>query len=316
MKERILQLDYLKGFFIFLMVLFHLSLIENHYPVLRAAVYTFHMSAFLVISGYLANIEKDGRTFGRGLLRLVIPYVVFESFYILMLFFLGKTMHTTNSIDSLTMLSFLDRIAEHPIGPYWYIHTLFICIFIYYLVYKVFKMSNISGFLLTGLLLYGLSLVIEGLNWANVIYFLIGVFIFRSGKSFMEMIPPSFLALLPLCILFSSKDNYYNGSLAGIAITWLVISFMLFVYACCPDRLKGLLCYLGRNSLAIVVFSPLFTVLTKIVAPYFSFDPTDVCFALFALSFVVACSLASAWLCDKLHISSILFFKENFYAEY
>ena len=63
-NERIHQLDYLKGIFIVLMVLFHLALIEETYPVLREAVYTFHMSAFLIISGYLANVDKEPRPFG------------------------------------------------------------------------------------------------------------------------------------------------------------------------------------------------------------------------------------------------------------
>ena len=316
MKERILQLDYLKGVFILLMVIFHLSLIEQTYPLLREAVYTFHMSAFLIISGYLANVEKDIRTFGHSMLRLIIPYFIFEAIYILMLFFLGKTMHTTNSIENLTILSFMDRIAEHPTGPYWYIHTLIICTIVYFIVYKVFKLKKITGLILTGFILYGLTLVIAGFSWANVIYFLIGIYLLRCGKSFMEMISPSLLAVLPLCILFSSSDNFNRGSLAGIAITILVISFLLYVYTYCPNRMKRFLFYLGKNSLAIVVFSPIFTVATKLAVPYFSFDQTAICFVTSALCFVVACCLFSAWLCDKIHISKLVFFKDNFYIEY
>lgn len=283
---------------------------------LREAIYTFHMSAFLIISGYLANVEKDGKTFSKGLLRLIVPYVVFEAAYILMLFFLGKTMHTSNSIDSLTILSFVDRIAEYPIGPYWYIHTLIFCYIVYYLIYRVLKQKQMTALVLTGLALYGLSLIISGLSWANIIYFLIGVFIFRSGKAFMEVISPSAFAILPLCLLFASSDNFHRGSLAGIAITVLVISLLLFAYKYCFNNIRRFLSYLGKNSLAIVVFSPIFTVATKIVEPYFRFDSTAICFAVFALSFVVACCLASAWLCDKLHISKYLFCKDKFYIAY
>ena len=138
METRIIQLDYLKGFFIILMVIFHLSLIDQAYPELRKAVYTFHMSAFLIISGYLANVNKDGKKLGRGMLRLIVPYVFFESIYILMLYIVGggKSIHTTNTIDNLSVLSFLDRILEYPIGPYWYIHTLVICTVVYWIVYR------------------------------------------------------------------------------------------------------------------------------------------------------------------------------------
>ena len=76
MRERIHQLDYLKGIFILLMVTFHLAPIYENYPVLLAAVYTFHMAGFLIISGSLANIEKDVPHFYQGIMRFVIPYAV------------------------------------------------------------------------------------------------------------------------------------------------------------------------------------------------------------------------------------------------
>lgn len=316
MKERILQLDFLKGVFILLMVTFHLSLIEHTYPVLREAVYTFHMSAFLIISGYLANIEKDGKTFGKGLLRLVVPYIIFEIVYVSMVFLLGKAMHTTNAISELSLQSLISRMALHPSGPYWYIHTLIICTTVYYLIYKVFRQKGMNALLLTGLTLYVLSLLIAGVGWANIIYFFIGIAIHRSGKSFMTIIPGSLLALIPLCILFASPDNYHRGALAGVAITVLVISFLLSAYTYFPAKVNRFLQYLGCNSLAIVVFSPIFTVVTKMAAPLFSFDQTAICFATFALVFVVGCCLFCAWACDKLRVSQFIFRKDKFYVPY
>ena len=97
MKERIHQLDYLKGIFILLMVTFHLVPVYENYPVLLAAVYTFHMAAFLIISGYLANIEKDITNFCQGMLRLAIPYVVFETIHLLLVYLLGNAMHSNTS---------------------------------------------------------------------------------------------------------------------------------------------------------------------------------------------------------------------------
>ena len=90
MRERIHQLDYLKGIFILLMVLFHLAPVYENYPVLQAAVYTFHMAAFLIISGYLANIEKDVPNFCRGILRFIIPYIVFEIVHILLVYLMEE----------------------------------------------------------------------------------------------------------------------------------------------------------------------------------------------------------------------------------
>ena len=173
-----------------------------------------------------------------------------------------------------------------------------------------------TSFILTGLILYGLTLFITRFYWENVICFLIGVFIAKSGKNFLEAIPSSPLAILPLCILFSSRENYHTGSFAGIAITILVISFLLFAYNFVGNGTRRLLHYLGSNSLSILVFSPIFTVITKIAVPYFSFDPTAICFAVFALIFVVAGCLFSAWLSDRLHLSQFIFAKNQFYVKY
>ena len=316
MKERVPQLDYLKGIFILLMVLFHLALVEETYPVLREAVYTFHMSAFLIISGYLANVDKASRAFGKGVLRIAVPYLLFEALYILMQYFLGRSLGAHNAIDSLTATDFAIRILTLPTGPYWYLHTLVICTVIYWLVYRVLRLKGISGLALSGLVLFGLSLVIEGLDWSNVIYFLIGVFIMRSGYSFLQVITPSFIAILPLVVLFAYRENYHAGSLAGVAITVLVISLLLAVYPYCFKIVRDGLCYIGRNSLAIVVFSPIFTILTKKVAPLFSFDPSAITFAVVALALIVACCLLCAWLSDKLRLSRFIFFRDKFYRPY
>ncbi len=316
MKERVPQLDYLKGIFILLMVTFHLSLTEQTYPVLCKAVYTFHMSAFLIISGYLANVEKRPAEFARTVLRLAVPYVLFESLYILTEYFIGGYLGAHNAIGQLTATDFVKRIATLPTGPYWYLHTLVIGMTIYWLIYRVFRLQGIGGLAVMGLILYGCSLVIEGLDWSNVIYFLIGVFIMRLGKSFLEVFTPSWLALLPLVLLFWFPANYERGSLAGIAITVLVISLLLAVYPHCFKAVRNVLCHVGRNSLAIVVFSPIFTVFTKQGAPLFDFDPTAASFTVASLVLVVAGCLGCAWLSDRLGLSRLIFLKNNFYSPY
>ena len=67
MEHRIKELDYLKSIFILLMIVFHLVYIGDKYPYIKQIVYTFHMSAFLIISGYLDNVQKDIKSFVRKL---------------------------------------------------------------------------------------------------------------------------------------------------------------------------------------------------------------------------------------------------------
>lgn len=314
MKGRIPQLDYLKGIFILLMVTFHLALVEHTYPVVREAVYTFHMSAFLIISGYLVNVLKEPAAMGKSLLRLVVPYVLFESLYIMAQYLAGGSLGSHNAISDLSASSFLLMVATQPTGPYWYLHTLVFCTAVYWLACRVIKRDNLGAIAITGVVLYGLTLMIEGLVWSNVLYFLIGISINRSGRPLMQVITPSWLALIPLAVLLAYPSNYDRGTLAGIAITVLVMSVLLALFPLCHQGIRRLLCYVGRNSLAIVVFSPIFTLAAKQASPYFAFDPTALCFTVVALTLVVTCCLASARLADAMKVSRYIFLKHPFYS--
>ena len=274
------------------------------------------MTELLIMSGYFANVEKKINTFINSILRIFIPYVIFEAAYLLMLFFIGKSMQASTSIDNLTFFSFIDLIAENPKGPYWYLHTLVICTSVYYFVYSILKLKRTTAFLVLSLILYGLTVVIDMFGWHNVIYFLIGVYISQSKRNLVETIPQSFLTIIPLCILFASCNNYVSGSLAGVSITILVISFLLSIYEYCPVKARKFLSYLGCNTLVVVVFSPIFTIVTKIVAPYFKFDPTAITFVVFSLIFVVASSLFCSKVSDLLKISKYIFWKDRIYVGY
>lgn len=84
MESRVKEIDYLKCIFITLMIIFHLVYIGDKYPYAKQIVYTFHMSAFLIISGYLANNRKDARSFLRKFLWIFIPYACMEAAYTVM----------------------------------------------------------------------------------------------------------------------------------------------------------------------------------------------------------------------------------------
>ena len=88
MESRVKEIDYLKCIFITLMIIFHLVYIGDKYPYAKQIVYTFHMSAFLIISGYLANNRKDARSFLRKFLWIFIPYACMEAAYTVMSHFL------------------------------------------------------------------------------------------------------------------------------------------------------------------------------------------------------------------------------------
>ena len=94
MESRVKEIDYLKCIFITLMIIFHLVYIGDKYPYAKQIVYTFHMSAFLIISGYLANNRKDARSFLRKFLWIFIPYACMEAAYTVMSHFLLVSAYT------------------------------------------------------------------------------------------------------------------------------------------------------------------------------------------------------------------------------
>jgi len=126
------ELDFLKFVFITLMIAFHLTYIGDTYPVAKQLVYTFHMPGFLLVSGYLFNVNKSWAALGKTMLWIFIPYAVMESGYTLMASLLPIREH----IDQLTIGVLIDHIFLHPMGPYWYLHTLMLCGICYYIAFR------------------------------------------------------------------------------------------------------------------------------------------------------------------------------------
>lgn len=111
-KDRIKELDYLKGIMITLVVIFHLVYIGDKYPNLKQLVYTFHIPVFLLISGYLANVSKSPKSFGKTVAGLAVPYFVMETLYASMTAFLP----VRDGMDSLTFLLLAEKVFPGSSG--------------------------------------------------------------------------------------------------------------------------------------------------------------------------------------------------------
>ena len=321
---RIIELDYLKGIMIILVVMFHLMAFDVTYPTLRMAVYTFHVPIFLLVSGYLVNIEKNASVFMSSLLRLVVPYFIFETVYLLLNYSLGSYVNATLSINSLTIQSFFIRLFVYPLGAYWYLHSLIVCSFIYYIVFHFLVSDKVTKFLLVTVVVFVISYLVRKIGWVNimagsgfvwesVMYFLLGVMVRLIGVPFTKTIPPNGFAVVPLVLLFSSTDNLYRGTLPGVLISLLVICCLLYVFRHLGSRMQHFFCYLGRNSISIFVFSPFFVAVTKFALPIFNFDTTVICYTILSCSFAIISSLMCALLIDRFHLGKWLFFLERVY---
>lgn len=305
MKERIVELDFVKGVLITLMVLCHLTLFMVTYEDFVSWVYCFHMSGFLLISGYLQNMNKyKSQGMAKAVRGILLPYLVFEALYVVAIALIGGYMGSNNQ-SSLALASLAYYLLINPIGTYWYLHTLFICVVVSYLV-SLGKLNAFSALLLSASVLFCLTLFIEGLQWANVIYFVIGSFMQRMDFKFKQFMLPSLVAVVPVVLITVFDANLGRGTLSGVALTLCMISLLMGIFAYMPQAIRRLFMYVGRNSLAAVLFSPIFSVLAKKYTSLFTFDTTHLLWSFTSLVLVMALCLLAAWLCDKTRLPSCL----------
>lgn len=307
MESRVQEIDYLKCIFIILMIIFHLAYIGDKYPYAKQIVYTFHMSAFLIISGYLANNRKDARNFLRKFLWIFIPYVCMEAAYTVMSHFLP----VRESVAEIAPAVLIDKVFLHPMGPYWYLHTLILCSLIYYITFRYVRLSVVSRLVVAGVCLFALSYCGGLMNFSNALYFLIGIIVSQSRLRFTQVFRGTPLAIVPFVILCCFPANLDRGTLAGVAITWLSISLLLAIYNYLSAQVRWLTFFIGRNTLVILLFSPIFTILSKTFLPVFAFDPTGMLFLVTATFFTLNGCIAMAWTMDKLHVSRFFFGKKT-----
>ena len=300
---RIKELDFLKGVLILLVISFHLVYFEQLYPEIKQVVYTFHMPGFLLISGYLMNINKEPKDFLRTLLWLAVPYLVMESGYIYMASLLPINEH----IENLTPWVFLDRLFLHPLGPYWYLHALILCGGLYYYIYNNVERGLMTRFLLIGIAYYVLAHILGILSFSSSLYFLAGAVLRQSNRDFLLFFLPTRLSVIAFALLACFSKYPTQASLNGALIVYFAISTLLSLYEHLPERLQKGFVLFGRNSLMLYVFSPIFTVLCKQFVPYLKFDPTGLLFLAVSLSFCVVGSLLIAWLMDFVGISKYFF---------
>ena len=286
---RIEGLDYLKGILITLVVLFHLTYFATEYTLAKQFVYTFHMPAFLVISGWLMNIEAPLPRFGRMITKILLPYIVFESGYIV----ISALKMVAVPIAELNVSTFLYHFFISPVGPYWFLHTLIICAVVYKLWHTIFASSTSKQAIAMVLTIWVLAQYVHIISFASGCFFIAGAVLRRSNIHITNILSPNILALIALVVLCTNPAFFVEESLSGIAIVYVMMSVILLVYNLSPHFLRSKVCYLGQRTLPIYLYSPLFTFLFKAFKLYFSFDPTRFVFAFVATSCCIIGSLCA-----------------------
>lgn len=289
MNGRDKSLDFVKGVLIILMIAFHLIYIGETYPYAKKVVYAFHMPGFLILSGYLMNISKPFWAFQKTILRFLIVYLIFESSFILMASLLPIREH----IGMLTPIIFLEKLLLHPLGSYWYLHTLIFCGCTYYATncFRIFQKGTRMFFFASTLA--ALSLGSGILAFPYALYFFIGTVIRQGAIKFNLFFQASWIAIPAFFILSINEKNLSTDCVNSLILIYCALSALLFLYQTIPNKIRNVIVFLGQHTLPLYLYSPFFTFICKPLSNILCFDPSGMIFLIVSLAICISGALVA-----------------------
>ncbi|WP_338781316.1 acyltransferase family protein [Metabacillus sp. FJAT-52054] len=200
MKTRDSYFDNAKFLLIILVVFGHLirSFIDNNDVMLHIYkfIYTFHMPAFILVSGYFAKgFRKEGYV-GKIAKKLIVPYLIFQGIYSVYYYLIQKQ----------------DKIELNPLDPQWSLWFL-LSLFFWNLMLFLFTKTNWKNALALSFLLgIGIGYVDFANNFLSI------------GRTFV---------FFPLFLIgyYMKRDHFYKlTSVKGRTISLLFLAFTFSMY--------------------------------------------------------------------------------------
>ena len=300
-NKKITEIDFVHCVLMCIVILVHIVSLGEMYPSAKTAAFTFFMPSFLIITGYLVNIDKNLRQFSVYILRIALPYIIMVTAFSLA----SLVMPVRDGLSELSVSALAERIFVTSIGPYWFLYDMIVCGVAYYAVFSLAPRSIglASRLSLFACLLYVEAWFIPLLTFGDASLYFIGVALRQMGVGFVRAFRPSFFSLLPFSVLIVQRD-LWNKWLC-LLLPFFAISFLVWCHDVFPSRIRNLMNYLGHNTLPIYIFHPIFTMLSKFYLPFFAFDSTGILHAAatIVLSFLGSILIAKAL--DKTGISRI-----------
>ena len=293
-------IDYTRFVLICLVILVHIVNFSTLYPHVQQFINLFFMQAFLLITGYLMNVNKRIREFASYLLKIFLPYAIMLLGYA----YVSPILPVRDGIDSFTISNVLRVLFVKPIGPYWYFHTMMICATLYYVANRCTKKHGEAAVFCLTTSLYVFVASTSLIAYTHTLFFLLGIGIKLLGLKWEELFKPFFGSVVPfvLCV-----GCYAAGKENALAVFILVGAFLSFIPKMTGTirnpRCQKYMGFIGRNTLPIYLFHPIFTMGAKYLLPLFQFDPSGIIHIIVTIMMGVAGSLLIAYIMDKTHLS-------------
>lgn len=294
-------IDAIRCALIALVVIVHTVHFGQLHPDFKDAVNFFFMPAFLIITGYLVRVDVSAGRFGLYLLRIAVPYVIMSVGFAALSLFLP----VEGGLRECSAGAFADVLLLHPIGPYWYFHAMIVCGVLYYVAHLLGGRFGVAGELsIFGALIAAVAFASPVLVFLYAASYFIGAALRRGGADFMRVFPASAWAVVPFALIIVLGRE----SGGGLAVAGLCASFFCFiswVWGLLGGRVAECVGYIGRNTLPIYLFHPIFTMIGKFAVPLFTWDATGLSHMLFTLALAIGGSLALARALDLTGLSRL-----------
>ncbi len=283
-SKRIEWIDNLKGILIILVVLGHVissyngAGITNRFcEIVFSIIYSFHMAAFIFISGYLfktsdnikQNIMKKISSYG-------IPYIIFSFIWIMFKLIFSKYVNTTVDITDFF------KILIFPISFMWFIYALLLMNILQVAIQE--KIDKKILLLISFIFLLIKPIIIKYYpNFSKLIicdfmgfwfYFILGhyygnkIIPFASKKIIYIISLIIFILLNYVLIVLPSDFNFLQIFITSISGTIVTIGLAKKI-----DKFR-LLQYIGRHTMSIYVLSSIIIAATRIIVNHISFFNT------------------------------------------
>lgn len=167
-------------------------------------------------------------------------------------------------------------------------------------------MKTNSRIILLGIIFHVISNMLGIMSFACSLYFLAGVLLRQSGISFTDVFQQSPIAILAFILLAIHPQNLLMEESGGVLMVYLVIVGFLFVHSHAGKKANSLLTFLGRNTMPLFLFSPIFTFLCK---PLVSVLQFELLFLSVSLLICITGSLFVEWTMIRIGLSQYFYYK-------
>lgn len=305
-----MKINVIRCILILLVILIHLTPFKYKYPDVQNAILAFVVPLFMFITGYLFNINKTWRQYAVYLRGLILTYIIFETSYAVLSFFLP----IKDRIHELNISVILDKVFISPIGPYWYLHTMILCASIYYSIHRACRIFKIDcAISLSVLVSIILSYYSPLLGLMPPIAYFAGVIFRKYSNGFTSN--GSFIAIL-LTIVTLSYGTFQNPEYAtqlsyfSIILSACIIESLAWCVSWLPLKVIKVLNYVGANTLPIYLFHPIFTLSSKLLMDDIVKHGNILCFSILAITIATTGSLMLGHALDYVGLSMLLFKKK------